>query len=69
MSKKIRSEKEAALIVQLEKLGWRYAYLSGHGDSECAFDEVDNKWLVVADVEKCMILCPPESIAKTPWEY
>jgi len=57
------------LIIELEKRGWVYGYLSGHGDSECVFKDIDGRWLVVADAEKRMIICEPNGKAKEPWEY
>ena len=59
---------EEQLIAELEKLGWVYGYLTGHGDSENVFKTIGDKSMVVADVEKTMILCPPDSVHKEPYE-
>lgn len=61
-------EREEYLISELEKLGWVYGYLSGHGDSERVYKTIGDKYMVVADIEKMMVLCPPSSVHDEPYE-
>lgn len=62
------SEEEKTLVDSLIKLGWKYAYVSGHGDSEHVFDDVGGKWLAVGDIEKERVLVPPSCLYDEPTE-
>lgn len=55
-------------IKALLALGWRYAYLGGHGDSEYVWDDVDGKYLAVGDIEKCSVLVPPACLFNKPFD-
>ena len=56
--------REDELIEELKKLGWHYAYLCGHGDTEAISEVIDGESYVVGDIEKSQILVPPSCI----WE-
>jgi hypothetical protein len=53
---------EKELIAELEKLGWKLAYLGGHGDTEAV--QVGD--FVVGDIEKSSVLVPPSCLWKEP---
>lgn len=46
----------------LLKLGWRWVYVSGHGDTE----PISEGEFVVGDIEKSMVLAPPDCIWDEP---
>ena len=57
---------EDELKLELIKLGWRWVYLAGHGDTEAVHETKDGQTMVVGDVEKSMILVPPKCIWDEP---
>lgn len=58
------------LIKELESRGFKWGYVTGHGDSEpCTWiDEKGEHW-VIADVEKDVVLISPEKQFKEPVPY
>ena len=50
------------LVAELEKIGFKWGYCHGHGDSE----PCSNGDFVIADIEKEMVLIPPETLFKEP---
>ena len=46
----------------LMSLGWRFAYLCGHGDNEVVTDG----GMVIGDIEKSSVLVPPNCIWDEP---
>lgn len=60
---------EDELKLALVKLGWRYVYLGGHGDTEALCETKDGETMVVGDAEKSMILVPPDCIWDKPIPY
>lgn len=60
---------ELRIIKKLESIGWVYGYFCGHGDSEYVTKIIDDKKMVVADIEKSFILCPPGTVYKIPRDY
>lgn len=53
---------EETLKKALLELGWRWVYYTGNGDA-CVVTEGE---YVVGDIEKSMILVPPDCIWKEP---
>lgn len=60
---------EEELKQELIKLGWRWAYLTGHGDNENVYETIDGKYYVVGDIEKSNVLVPPVCIWDKPELY
>ena len=56
---------EEELLKELEKLGYKWGYVYGHGTDEPAGD----KGFVLADLEKTRVLIKPEDLFKEPIEY
>ncbi len=55
-------------IMKLEKHGWAFGYLSGHGDAESVTKNINGKSIVIADAEKRLIIVEPSGVFKNPEE-
>lgn len=56
---------EEQLKAELIKLGWKWVYVHGHGQEE----SVSEGDFVVGDVEKSMVLAPPDVLFDEPTPY
>jgi hypothetical protein len=61
------TKEEKDLISKLEKLGWKYGYLGGHGRAEPVSSR-DGKF-VIGDIEKSNIIIPPNCLYENPVPY